>query len=80
MTPMQVAHGIIEALQSHAAKIIRNEKQAKIQDKDGVLQPVVDEGGRQCLRSLILDLQSAARGFEDSDLAIVERAVPQTVG
>ena len=44
---MQALQGNIDALQSYAAKVLRNEKQARIQDKDGVLQPVVDEGGRE---------------------------------
>ena len=48
----------ITALQSHAAQIVRNEKQARIVGSDGLLQPVVDEGGRQSIQSLILAVQS----------------------
>ena len=51
---------------------------AKIQDKSGVLQPVVDEGGRQSLQSLALDVQAAARAFDNDAQAVVERAVAQT--
>ena len=43
---MQALQGNIDALQMHAATIIRNEKTAKIEDRHGVLQPVPDEGGR----------------------------------
>ena len=61
---MQALQGNIEALQNHAATIIRNEKTAMIEDQDGVIQPVPDEGGRQCMQALILDVQSTARTFD----------------
>ena len=77
---MQALQDTIEALQSHASKTIRNEKQAKIRDRDTVLQPVGDAGGRQCLRPLILDVQSTARGFTDSEHVIVKPAVAETNG
>ena len=51
---MQSLQGNSLALESHAATIIRNEKTAKIEDRDGVLQPVPDEGGREQMRSVIL--------------------------
>ena len=60
---MQALQANLEAMQSHASKIIRNEKSAKIEDSSGILQPVADEGGRQCLQSLTLDVQSAASSF-----------------
>ena len=72
---MQALQGNIEALQMHAATIIRNEKTAKIADKEGVLQPVTDEGGRQCMQSLILDVQSTARSFGEAAQATVEQAI-----
>ena len=53
---MQALQAIIEALQAHAAKIVKHEKGAKVQDKDGALQPVADGGGRQCLQSLAWDV------------------------
>ena len=43
---MQALQGSINALQSQAARIIKNEKTPTVVDNDGVLQPVVDEGGR----------------------------------
>ena len=75
---MQALQANICALQSHAATIVRNEKQARIASKDGVLQPVADEGGRQILQSLILDMQSTARCFDDRTQATVERAVAES--
>ena len=42
---MQALQGSINALQSQAARIIKNEKTPTVVDNDGVLQPVVDEGG-----------------------------------
>ena len=39
---MQALRGNIEALHSHAAAILRNEKKARVQDRDGVLQRVPD--------------------------------------
>ncbi len=45
---MQALRGNIEALQSHAAAVIRDKREAKIQDKDGALQLVRGEGGRHC--------------------------------
>jgi len=75
---MQALQGNIDALQMHAATIIRNEKTAKIEDRHGVLQPVPDEGGRQCMQSLILDVQSTVRSFDEAAQATVERAVAST--
>ena len=72
---MQALQGNLQALQSQAASILLNEKKARVQTSDGALQPVPDEGGRHCFGSLILDLQSTARGFDDAAQASVERAV-----
>ena len=41
----------------------------------GALQPVVDEGGRESLKPLILDLQATARGLDHDAAAAVERAI-----
>ena len=75
---MQALRANIEALQSHAATILRNEKTARVQSKDGALQPVVDEGGREHMQALILDLQTTARTFDDKAKASIERAVAET--
>jgi len=75
---MQALRANIEALQSHAATILRNEKTARVQSRDGSLQPVTDEGGREHMQALILDLQSTARTFDDKAKASIERAVDET--
>ena len=74
---MQALQANIEALQKQAATILRNEKKARVLDKDGAPQCVPDEGGRQCLQSVILDLQSAARTFDDAAQASIEHAVSE---
>ena len=48
---MQALKAQLQALESNAAKIIRNEKLARVKDKNGVFQPVVDEGGRQHMQT-----------------------------
>ena len=68
----------IQALQTHAEAIIRNEKTVRIEDRDGNLQPVPDEGGRQCMQSVILDVRSASRSFGEKSLASVECAIANT--
>ena len=75
---MQALQSSIHELQAHASKVIRNEKTAMIEEKSGVLQPVPDEGGRQCMESLVLDLQSSVRGLDEAARANVERAVADT--
>ena len=75
---MQALQGNIEALRQHAATIIRNEKTAQIQTRDGDLQPVPDEGGREVMQSLILDVQATARSFGENAQATLERAIAST--
>ena len=62
---MQALQGTLHALQSQAASIIKNEKTPTIEDSDGVLQPVADEGGRHEMKSLVLDVQTVARAFDE---------------
>ena len=71
---MQALQGTIEAVTAHAAQIARNERKAKIADKDGVLQPVADEGGRHSLKSMVLDVQQVVRSFDESSTAALEKA------
>ena len=75
---MQALRANIQALQNHAATILRNERTARVQSKDGSLQPVADEGGREHMQALILDLQTTARTFDDKAKASIERAVAET--
>jgi hypothetical protein len=72
---MRSLQGQVSALHAHAKTIVLNEKTAKIEDRDGVLQPVPDEGGRQSMQSLVLDVQSTVRSFGEEAQATVERAV-----
>ena len=74
---MQALKAQMEAIQTHAEKIIRNEKMARVKGHDGVLQPVADEGGRQHMQSLILDVQATSRSFDRNALAEVESFIAQ---
>ena len=71
---MQALQGTIEAVSAHAAQIAKNEKSVQIADNDGVLQPVVDEGGRHCIKSLVLDVQQVVRSFDGKSRAALETA------
>ena len=71
---MQALQAKIQALSTHAKDIAKNENKAQIVDNDGVLQPVVDEGGRHCMKSLVLDVQQVARSLKESDLVALEAA------
>ena len=50
---MQALKAQIEALEVNAEKIIRNEKTSRVRAKDGVFQPVADEGGRQHMQCIM---------------------------
>ena len=54
---MQALQGTIDAVTKHAAQIARNERTGTVADKDGILQPVADEGGRHVFKSMVLDVQ-----------------------
>jgi hypothetical protein len=71
---MQALQGTIEAVSAHAATIAKNERSAKIVDNDGVCQPVVDEGGRHAIKSLVLDVQQVVRSFDEKSRAALETA------
>ena len=62
------------ALQEQAARTAKNEKTPTVADSSGALQPVADEGGRHTLRSMVLDVQSAARGFDERSQLVLEKA------
>ena len=71
---MQALQGSIHALEAHAAQIVKNEARPTIADDKGVLQPVSDEGGREVLKSFVLDLQNVARNLDEKARAEVEKA------
>ena len=71
---MQALQGTIDAVTKHAAEIARNERTEKVADKNGVLQPVADEGGRHVFKSMVLDVQQVARSLEESGSTELEKA------
>ena len=44
-----------------------------VADSSGALQLVADEGGRHALKSMVLDVQTAARSFDRSAQVVLER-------
>ena len=71
---MQALQGTLGALQEQAARIAKNEATPTVADSSGALQPVADEGGRHTMRSMVLDVQSAARSFDERAQVALERA------
>ncbi len=71
---MQALQGHIHALEAHAAQIVKNEVKPTVADNSGVLQPVVDEGGRHALTSMVLDMQTVARSLDEKARADLEKA------
>ena len=71
---MQALQGTIETLQTHAVQIAKQKKRITIEDTNGVLQPVVDAGGRHNVNSLVFDVQSVVRSFEGKMQAQLEYA------
>ena len=71
---MQALQGTIEAVSAHAMQIQKNETNAQIADHNGVLQPVVDEGGRHRMKSLVLDVQQVVSSFDEKSRAALETA------
>ena len=75
--PVQMMHslqGTRRVLQEQAARIAQNEKTTTVANISGALQPVADEGSRHTLRSMVLDVQSAARAFDERSQVVLERA------
>lgn len=71
---MQAVQGTLGALQEQAARIAKNEKTPMVADSSGALQPVADEGGRHVLNTMVLDVQTAARSFDERSQVVLERA------
>ncbi len=71
---MQALQGTLVALQEQAARIAKNEVTPTVADSSGALQPVADEGGRHTMRSMVLDVQSAARSFDERAQVVLEKA------
>ena len=71
---MQALQGTLEALTEQASRIAKNETIPTVADSSGALQPVADEGGRHTMRSMVLDVQSAARSFDERAQVVLETA------
>ena len=71
---MQALQGTLGAIQKQAASIAKNEKTPMVADSSGTLQTVGDEGGRHVLKSMVLDVQTAARSFDERSQVELERA------
>ena len=71
---MQAMQGTLGAIQKQAARIAKNEKTPMVADNSGALQPVGDEGGRHVLKTMVLQVQSAARSFDERSQVELERA------
>lgn len=71
---MQALQGTLETLQEQAACIAKNETTPTVADSNGALQPVADDGGRHTMRSMVLDVQTAARSFDERAQVVLETA------
>ena len=71
---MQALQGRLQVLQEQAATIAKNETTPTVADSSGALQPVPDEGGRHTMRSMVLDVQSAASSFDERAQVVLEKA------
>ena len=71
---LQVLKAQISELERQANTVLRRERQARVENSDGVLEPVEDAGGRQRLREVVLDVQSVARSLDRRGRLAVEVA------
>ena len=71
---IQALKGTLGAIQRQATSIAKNEKTPRVADSSGTLQTVGDEGGRHVLKSMVLDVQAAARSLDERSQAELEKA------
>ena len=72
---VQALEGTLEALREQAARFRKKNKTTPtVADSHGALQAVADEGGRHTMRSMVLDVQSAARSFDERTQVVLETA------
>ena len=71
---MQALQGTLGAIQKQATSIAKNEKTPRVADSSGTLQTVGDEGGRHVLKSMVLDVQAAARSLDERSQVELEKA------
>lgn len=62
----------IKLIEKEARRVLSSESRAKIEDADGVLQPVADVGGRRVLQQMFSDLRGTcqALGNEDARMSL----------
>ena len=61
-------------MERQALIIAKRESVARVEDSNGLLQPVADQGGRQLLREIVLDVQTVASSLSRRGKLDVERA------
>ena len=71
---MQALQARIQAVQDHAVQISRNEAKKIVADNEGALQSVEDAGGRDAMKSIVVDLQSSAKNFGEKAERLLEQA------
>ena len=71
---LQVLKAQISELERQAKTVFQRERQARVENSDGVLEPVEDAGGRQRLREVVLDVQSVASRLDRRGRLAVEVA------
>ena len=64
----------MRCVQAQAARVVKNEQTPTMVVSDSVLQVVAEEGGRRCLNSVVLDLQTILRSFDEKTEAECESA------
>ena len=71
---LQALKGTIETLENQAKEVLRNESRATVADSSGILHPVTDEGGRDVVQSLVLDVQHVAKAFDERTQHVLEQS------
>eukprot|EP00974_Lingulodinium_polyedra_P019719 1906191-Lingulodinium_polyedra.AAC.1 len=75
---LRVLRTNIEQLQERARTVVANEQSAMVEGADGALQSVVDEGGRDVVRTMVLDLKHTIRSIGEEQMMQVEQAVAES--
>ena len=74
---IQALQANLATVQQHAERVAKNEGTPTIADQQGNLQAVRDEGGRQVLKTLVLDAQAVAKSFGEKERVELENATTQ---
>ena len=71
---LEVLKAQITQLEHQAKTVFRRERTGRVENADGVLQPVEDTGGRQRIREVIMDVKDVASGIGRSGQVALEAA------